>query len=245
MSRDDLFYRAMLARDNRFDGKFFVGVKTTGIYCRPVCPARPRRENVEFFAHARLAEQAGYRPCLRCRLEAAPGSPAWTGKTAVVQRALKAIADQETAGIGEEAFAGRFGVGARHLRRLFMAELGKSPKRLILEGRLDFARKLIAETRIPMAEVARTAGFTSLRRFNAAIKDRFRRPPTALRRPARGGGEGLALSLPFRPKLCAGRVCPSHSIHPSEAARTASRTHPTASRQVRAGPSGPGRVVMP
>lgn len=199
MPKDDAYYRAMLARDHRFDGKFFVGVKTTGIYCRPICPARPRRENVEFFATARLAEREGYRPCLRCRPEAAPGSPAWAGKSAVVQRALKAIADQEPAGLGEEAFAARFGVGARHLRRLFEAEIGESPTRLMLEGRLDFARKLIVETAVPMAEIARTAGFASLRRFNAAIKDRFRRPPTALRRPARRAEEGLALSLAYRP----------------------------------------------
>src|ERR1700675_2854552 len=89
MKRDDIYYQAMLARDHRFDGKFFVAVKTTGIYCRPICPARPKRENVEFFPNALEAEKAGYRPCMRCRPECAPLSPAWIGKSATVQRALK------------------------------------------------------------------------------------------------------------------------------------------------------------
>jgi AraC family transcriptional regulator of adaptative response / DNA-3-methyladenine glycosylase II len=209
----DAYYRAMLARDYRFDGKFFVGVRTTGVYCRPICPARPRRENVEFFPTAQAAEGAGYRPCLRCRPEAAPESPAWLGKTALVQRALKALAEPGVLGNGEEAFAARFGVGARHLRRLFEEEIGKSPIRLHQERRLDFARKLIVETRLPMADIAFGAGFASIRRFNQAVHDRFRRAPTALRRQggkgatagsgadggAASGPAGLVLKLPFRP----------------------------------------------
>src|SRR5258705_13999049 len=98
MDKDDTYYRAMISRDYRFDGKFFVGVKTTGVYCRPICPAKPKRENVEFFASALLAGKKGYRPCLRCRPEAAPQSPAWHGKSSLVQRALKAISDHEHTG---------------------------------------------------------------------------------------------------------------------------------------------------
>jgi AraC family transcriptional regulator of adaptative response / DNA-3-methyladenine glycosylase II len=204
--QDDICYRAMLARDYRFDGKFFVGVKTTGIYCRPICPARPRRENVEFFPSAHLAERKGYRPCLRCRPEAAPLSPAWVGKSAVVQRALRALAETEDAGFREEAFAARFGVTARHLRRLFQEEVGKSPKRILVERRLDFARKLIVETALPMARIAAASGFASLRRFNDAVRARFDRTPTALRKPSSRGepaaaGDGVLLSLPFRPPL--------------------------------------------
>jgi AraC family transcriptional regulator of adaptative response / DNA-3-methyladenine glycosylase II len=207
--KEDACYRAMLARDYRFDGKFFVGVKTTGIYCRPICPARPRRENVEFFPSAHLAERKGYRPCLRCRPEAAPLSPAWVGKSAVVQRALRALAETEDAGFREEAFAARFGVTARHLRRLFEEEVGKSPKRILVDRRLDFARKLIVETALPMAHIASASGFASLRRFNDAVRARFDRAPTALRKPparkdpaaAADDDEGVILTLPFRPPL--------------------------------------------
>ncbi|MBW8889432.1 MAG: DNA-3-methyladenine glycosylase 2 family protein [Fibrobacteres bacterium] len=201
MGQDQAYYRAMLARDARFDGKFFVGVKTTGIYCRPVCPARPKRRNVEFFPDARSAENAGYRPCLRCRPEAAPDSAAWNGSSALVQRALRALAESGHEGVGEEAFAARFGLGARQLRRVFLAEVGKTPARIAADRRLDFARKLIAETGLPMARIAGSAGFASVRRFNAAIRERFRRSPTEMRRHRRGASEseGVELSLPFRP----------------------------------------------
>jgi len=201
MGRDEAFYRAMLARDPRFDGKFFIGVKTTGVYCRPICPARPKPANVEFFPNANAAEHAGYRPCLRCRPEAAPDSAAWNGASALVQRALRALGESGYEDVGEEAFATRFGVGARHLRRLFLAEIGKTPARIAAERRLDFARKLIAETALPMARIAGSAGFASVRRFNAAIRERFRRSPTELRRHKRdlSGSDGVELSLAFRP----------------------------------------------
>ena len=119
MTSHETCYQALLARDPRFDGRFFVAVKTTGVYCRPVCPARPKRENVEFFKTAQAAEIAGYRPCLRCRPEAAPGTPAWIGKQATVERALKLIAQGAVEQHTEEAFAVRLGMTARHLRRLF------------------------------------------------------------------------------------------------------------------------------
>lgn len=196
------FYEALVARDYRFDGKFFVAVKTTGVYCRPICPARPKRENVVFFPDAASAEAAGYRPCLRCRPECAPLSPAWWGKRAVVQRALKLIANN---GLhhktSEEEFAQRLGVSARHLRRLFEAEIGRTPKQISDANRLNFARRLIVETAMPIMTVARTAGFASLRRFNDAFKKRFERAPSQLRK-ARSKiekREGIELKLSFRP----------------------------------------------
>lgn len=197
----DTFYQAVLARDNRFDGKFFVAVKTTGVYCRPICPARPKRENVEFFKTAQAAERAGYRPCLRCRPESAPGSPAWNGKHATIERALKLIAQGALEHQSEDAFADRLGMTARHVRRLFERELGQTPKQLHDNHRLNFARKLIVETHLPITEIAFSAGFHSLRRFNDAVKKRFHRPPSALR-SSRNGPEAtpmINLSLAYRP----------------------------------------------
>jgi AraC family transcriptional regulator, regulatory protein of adaptative response / DNA-3-methyladenine glycosylase II len=199
MENQDAFYRAMLARDYRFDGKFFVGVKTTGIYCRPICPAKPKRQNVEFFLSGYAAEKAGYRPCLRCRPEAAPRSAAWIGKSAVVQRALKLIHDKETLASDEDAFAGRFGVTARHLRRLFMEEIGKTPKQIAFENRLNLSRKLIAETAMPIAEAGLAAGFDSVRRFNDAFRERFKKPPSEIRRAKVPVDAPMVVSLPYRP----------------------------------------------
>src|SRR5215471_15383755 len=196
------FYEALLARDYRFDGKFFVAVKTTGVYCRPICPARPKRENVEFFPDAALAEAAGYRPCLRCRPECAPLSPAWWGKKAVIQRALKLIANNALHHhINEEEFAERLGMSARHLRRLFQEEIGRTPKQISDANRLNFARKLIVETPMSIMTVARTAGFASLRRFNDAFKKRFERAPRQLRRvrATTKTTDGIELKLAFRP----------------------------------------------
>jgi AraC family transcriptional regulator of adaptative response / DNA-3-methyladenine glycosylase II len=195
------FYDAMLARDYRFDGKFFVAVKTTGVYCRPICPARPKRQNVEFFPDAAAAESAGYRPCLRCRPECAPMSPAWWGKKAVVQRALKLIARNEFHQTNEDQFAERLGLSARHLRRLFEEEIGQTPKQIADNNRLNFARKLIGETEMPIMTVARTAGFASLRRFNDAFQKRFRRAPSQLRRlrSKTDSRDGIELKLSFRP----------------------------------------------
>jgi AraC family transcriptional regulator of adaptative response / DNA-3-methyladenine glycosylase II len=197
----DEFYQAMLARDPRFDGKFFVAVKTTGVYCRPICPAQPKRQNVEFFSDAAAAERAGYRPCLRCRPECAPLSPAWWGKKAVVQRALKLIGRNEFHQAGEHEFAARLGLSARHLRRLFKDEIGQTPKQIADHNRLNFARRLIVETAMPIMTVARTAGFASLRRFNDAFQGRFRRAPSQLRRlRAKGDAEdGVELKLSVRP----------------------------------------------
>ncbi len=197
--KEDAYYEALRTRDHRFDGKFFVGVKTTGIYCRPICPAKPKPENVEFFNSQLEAEKAGYRPCLRCRPESAPRSPAWIGKSAVVQRAIKILATQETIDLNEDEFAERFGVTARHLRRLFVDEIGKTPKQISQENRLNLARKLIAETHLSIAETAFASGFKSVRRFNEAFKERFKRSPSEIRRTPLAHEKGLKVSLSYRP----------------------------------------------
>jgi len=195
-------YQAMLARDYRFDGKFFVGVKTTGVYCRPICPARPKIENVEFFPSSLAAQKAGYRPCLRCRPEAAPLSPAWYGKSALVQRSLRAIIDDGLNGLSEEAFAEKYGVTARHLRRLFVCEIGKTPRQFYEEQKLNLARKMLTETHLPITEICFAAGFQSLRRFNDAFRARFCRSPGAIRRAKPAGADVSVLtriSLSYRP----------------------------------------------
>lgn len=199
MKNDDIYFEAMKTRDHRFDGKFFVGVKTTGIYCRPICPAQPKRENVEFFHNHLEAEKSGYRPCLRCRPESAPQSPAWIGKSAIVQRAVKVLNSKQTLDFNEDEFADQFGVSARHLRRLFIEETGKTPKQLSFENRLNLARKLITETPLTMSEVAFASGFASIRRFNDAFKDRFKKAPSEIRRIKASKEDGLKISIPYRP----------------------------------------------
>src|SRR5207253_2005968 len=147
-------YEAVLSRDRRFDGRFFAGVVTTGVYCRPICPVRPAKpENVRWFACAAAAEAAGFRPCRRCRPETAPGTPAWTGTAAVVSRALRLIAAGALDDGGVDGLADRLGVGTRQLRRLFAEHLGASPARVARARRVHFARTLIDETDLPMAEV--------------------------------------------------------------------------------------------
>lgn len=195
------FYKAVLARDARFDGKFFVAVRTTGVYCRPICPAQPKPENIEFFLDAAAAERAGYRPCLRCRPECAPRSAAWFGKKAVVQRALKLIGANQFHLNTETEFAARLGLSARHLRRLFDEEMGQTPKQISDNNRLNFARKLIVETNLALMTVAQIAGFRSLRRFNDAFRKRFQRAPSQLRRAPSCSREldGIELNLSYRP----------------------------------------------
>lgn len=203
-SQAEIYYQAMLARDKRFDGKFFVGVTTTGIYCRPICPARPQFKNVEFFHTAFGAEEKGYRPCLRCRPE---GAPVWSGHSPLIMRALHLIASESGPLLQEADYAQQLGVSARHLRRLFQAEFGRTPKQIATALRLNFARKLVTETPLPLTTVALSAGFGSLRRFNAAFKTRFSRPPSELRAskvPAESPEKSaalLSLTLPYRPPL--------------------------------------------
>ena len=176
-------YRAISTRDARFDGRLFVGVKTTGIYCRPICPARtPKFENISFYPCAAAAQEAGFRPCLRCRPETSPDLAFWRGTTNTVSRALALI---EAGGLDEadvEGLANRLGVGARQLRRLFHKHVGASPIAVAQTRRVLLAKQLIHETSLPMAEVALAAGFNSVRRFNETFLDLFGRSPATLRR---------------------------------------------------------------
>jgi AraC family transcriptional regulator of adaptative response / DNA-3-methyladenine glycosylase II len=184
----DICYRALESRDTRFDGLIFVGVTTTGIYCRPVCPARtPKLGHCRFFSSAAAAQEAGFRPCLRCRPEIAPDLASWRGTSNTVSRALALIADGALDGDNSsvETLANRLGVGERQLRRLFRQQLGASPVVVAQTRRILFAKQLLHETRMPMTEVALAAGFSSLRRFNETFRNLFNRPPSALRRRSR------------------------------------------------------------
>ena len=199
-------YRALQSRDPRFDGLIFVAVTSTGIYCRPICPARtPKSENCRFYGSAAAAQDAGFRPCLRCRPETAPDLASWRGTSNTVSRALALIADGALDGDGAsvEALADRLGIGERQLRRLFLQHLGASPVSVAQTRRVLFAKQLIHETRMPMTQIAVASGFGSLRRFNEVFQDLFRRPPSALRRktvakpmPAE---PGVSLKLRYRP----------------------------------------------
>jgi AraC family transcriptional regulator of adaptative response / DNA-3-methyladenine glycosylase II len=201
----DACYRALQTRDARFDGRFFVAVRTTGVYCRPVCSARtPRRENCTFVACAAAAQEAGYRPCLRCRPEASPGTPAWQGTSATVSRGLRLIGLGALDDGSVEDLANRLGVGERHLRRLFVEHLGASPLAVAQTRRLLFAKKLLNETKLPVSEIAFASGFSSIRRFNDAVRSTWDRTPRELRGSRRQGNRAstdpvLSLRLPFRP----------------------------------------------
>ena len=200
-SDNDVFERARLSRDARFDGRFFVAVKTTGIYCRPVCPANaPKSENVSFYPTAAAAGEAGYRPCLRCRPECAPGTPAWEGTSTTVQRGLRLIADGALDDGDIEELSDRLGVTSRHLRRLFTKHLGASPLAVAHTQRLHFAKRLIDQTTLPMADVAIASGFGSTRRFNDAFRQTYGRTPRELRRRRAviAPSAGLTVQLPYR-----------------------------------------------
>ncbi|MDB5447128.1 MAG: transcriptional regulator, AraC family [Phenylobacterium sp.] len=195
--------RAFATRDPRFDGRIFCGVKTTGIYCRPVCPARtPKPENVVFFPSAAAAQAAGFRPCLRCRPEASPDLGAWRGTSNTVSRALALIEAGALDAGDVDGLAARLGVGERQLRRLFRQHLGASPVAVAQTHRVLLAKQLIQETRLPMTEVALAAGFGSVRRFNETFQQLFDRPPGALRRsraPAESAGDaGVTVRLAYR-----------------------------------------------
>ncbi|ABC80745.1 AlkA N-terminal domain-containing protein [Anaeromyxobacter dehalogenans] len=179
-------WRAHLARDARFDGRFFTAVLSTGIFCRPICPARtPRREHCAFYPSAAAAQAAGFRPCLRCRPELAPGVAGWRGTANTVARALALIsAGAWGEGDDVEALAERVGVGGRQLRRLFARHVGAPPIRIAQAQRVLLAWRLLADTALPLGDVAAAAGFGSVRRFNEAVRRTFRRPPGALRRGA-------------------------------------------------------------
>jgi len=195
-------YRALRTRDARFDGVFFVAVRTTGIYCRPICPAQtPKLEHVTFVPTAAAAQAAGFRPCLRCRPETSPDLAAWHGTAATVSRAMSLIAAGALNNASIDDLAGRLGIGERQLRRLFAQHIGASPHAVAQTRRVLFAKQLITDTTMPMAQVALAAGFGSLRRFNDTFHRLYGRPPRSMRR-AKGAGapaSAITLTLPLKP----------------------------------------------
>lgn len=204
MNANAVYERARLSRDARFDGQFYVGVRTTGIYCRPICPANPpKSENVAYYASAAAASEAGFRPCLRCRPECAPGSPAWHGSSTTVRRGLRLIAEGALDDGSIEQLAERLGVTSRHLRRLFKTHLGASPLAVAHTQRLHFAKRLIDQTGLSMQQIAAASGYGSVRRFNDTFRTTYGRTPGELRRhngaaPLAGPAATLAIQLPYR-----------------------------------------------
>ena len=198
----DACYRALAAHDPRFDGRFFVGVASTRIYCRPVCTVRlPRRENCRFFASAAAAEVSGYRPCLRCRPELAPGNASVDSVARLAQGAIDLIENGVLEDGGIEHLAARVGVTSRHLRRIFETEFGVSPIEYAQTQRLLLAKRLLTDTSLPVTEIAGASGFASVRRFNALFKARYRMAPGRLRE-ARGAAAlpaALTFELAYRP----------------------------------------------
>ena len=196
-----IFQQARLSRDARFDGLFFTAVKTTGIYCRSICPANPPKEhNVSYYLSATDAAAAGYRPCLRCRPDSAPHSAAWLGNQAVVQRAMRLIQQGWLQDRDLSALAAHLGITDRYLRQLFQQHLGASPKQFTLYHQCLFAKQLIHQTTLPMSAVALASGFQSVRRFNDCFKKLIQVTPTDIRRQSAGGRHAdLRLKLHYRP----------------------------------------------
>jgi AraC family transcriptional regulator of adaptative response / DNA-3-methyladenine glycosylase II len=201
---DKQCYDALKSRDARFDGMFFVGVRSTGIYCRPVCPARtPLRKNINFYRHPIEAESAGLRPCLRCRPETAPGTPAWAGTSTTVTRALRLISEGLQDDLSLEDLAETLGVSTRHLRRLFDEHLGASPIAVAQLYRVQMAKRLISDTTFSMTDIAFMSGFGSLRRFNTVFKKTYQRAPRSIRSEAanaktHSSAESFTLHLCYR-----------------------------------------------
>lgn len=204
MTNEQIYYKALKSRDERFDGRFFTGVLTTGIFCRPVCPAStPKAENGRFYTSAAEALAEGFRPCLRCRPESAPGSPAWNGVATTVNRALNLINDGALNDASVLQLAERLGVSDRHLRRLFDQQLGVNPLAIAQSHRVLFARKLMNESALPLKDIALSAGFGSVRRFNDTMLKLYGVPPSEIRRKKRSNQPQsesvVALKLAFRP----------------------------------------------
>lgn len=204
---DDACYLALKARDARFDGNFFTGVTSTGIYCRPVCSVKtPKRENCRFFVHAAQAENAGFRPCLRCRPELAPHSVAWSIQDAsyiLAHQAARLLDEPEAWGDAApsvELLAARLGVSDRHVRRIFESQFGVSPLQYLQTRRLLTAKQLLADTALPITQVALISGYASVRRFNAAFVSHYGLNPTQLRRQGASGSDtGITVKLGYRP----------------------------------------------
>jgi AraC family transcriptional regulator of adaptative response / DNA-3-methyladenine glycosylase II len=182
-SRHDHFYEALLRRDHEFDGEFFVAVRTTGVYCRPICPApKPKRRNCVFYRTAAEAERAGYRPCLRCRPESAPGSPAWLGTATTVGRGMRLIEEGYLERHSVPELADLLGIGARHLSRLFLRHVGASPREIARVRRVQAAKRLVTDSNLPLARIAFEAGFGSVRGFNDAFLKTYKCAPSTFRR---------------------------------------------------------------
>jgi AraC family transcriptional regulator, regulatory protein of adaptative response / DNA-3-methyladenine glycosylase II len=203
------YYRAVRSRDPRFDGRFFIAVTSTGIYCRPICPAQtPKRENVRFYRFAAAAEAAGFRACRRCRPDSSPGSAEWNVRADLVARALRLIAEGVVDAEGVDGLAARLATSGRHLHRQLVAEVGTGPLALARTRRSQTARVLVEQTALPLTEVAFAAGFSSIRQFNDSMRAAFGRTPTGLRRhahrpsgPPLGSSGVLTLRLAYRPPL--------------------------------------------
>ena len=198
MADFDAWYRAAEARDVRYDGRLFIGVRSTGVYCRPVCPTpMPKPANVVFFPHAAGAEAAGFRACRRCRPERSPGAPGWDLGADVVGRALRLIDEGALDEAGVPDLARRLAVGPRHLHRLFALHVGASPTAVARTRRAALAKRLLEDTDLPSSEVAWAAGFGSVRSYNDVVRQVYGRSPAELRRrrPATGGGAHLRLAL--------------------------------------------------
>lgn len=196
----EFLYKAVLARDPRYDGRFFTGVITTGIYCRPICPARPKFENIKFFRSKAEAEAEGFRPCLRCRPDLSPLSPQWSGTAAIMKRALNLIDDLSAEENDLKSIADKLGMTDRHLRRLFKEHLGVAPMSVTISKRLHLARQLLSQTHLPITEIAFASGFNSLRRFNDAFQKIYRKTPGQFRKEASSASflsSGLILELPY------------------------------------------------
>ncbi|WP_213995715.1 AlkA N-terminal domain-containing protein [Arsukibacterium sp.] len=195
--------QARLARDPRFDGLFFTAVNSTGIFCRPVCPAKPPAEqHVSYYFSAAAASQAGFRPCLRCRPDSAPGSAAWQGTQTTLQRALRLIDEGALQRHGQTELAARLGITDRYLRKLFQQQLGLTPTQYALSQQVLFAKKLLHETDLAITDIAYQAGFNSVRRFNDAFVRQLQLNPSAIRRHRpKTAGNGLQLELNYRPPL--------------------------------------------
>ncbi len=194
------YQQARLSRDARFDGKFFVAVKTTGIYCRPICPAvTPKEENIEYYSHAHLAAKAGYRPCLRCRPDSAPGSPVWNGVDTTLVRAKRLIDNGALEQGNLVDLSSRLGISDRYLRQLFDKHLGISPKSYALFRQCEFAKSLLHQTTLPITDIAFSSGFKSIRRFNDCFKKQLSLNPSQVRRQQSPSTNAIILKLYYRP----------------------------------------------
>jgi len=194
------FQTIIARRDPRYDGRFYFGVKTTGIYCRPICPAQPKPEHIVIFKSLSEAEKSGYRPCLRCHPDSAPGHRLWDGTITTVSRALRLLHDSTEDELTLGRLAANLGITDRHLRRLFDDHLGASPIEILITRRLHFAKQAIRETKTSITTIALASGFKSIRRFNEAFKTRFSQSPSAFRKahPAASHADRLTLRIPIR-----------------------------------------------